>query len=222
MDSPANLEKGPINNQEPSNQSALSDYTDSDETQTDINMEEENTFRVEQKDKVNVSPNEELKGGQEQMQEEIKHDTESSEPINSINLDNQGKQTTPDSTIHDNSVSQQHCHNDGLNMQERGNSREAVTASSNITDEDNEPIDDDDGEQRDKSESEQDMKKKDDVPGNNKTKAKQFIYNKETNTSVPEDQTTERKTDRYSKYATKENHSSKIKEQDSKKQCRIL
>ncbi|KAL0153876.1 hypothetical protein M9458_050797, partial [Cirrhinus mrigala] len=153
-----------------------------DPTNTDISLEKENTFlEVEQKNKENVLTNENPKGGQEQMQEENKH--ESSEPKNSINLDKQGKQTHPDSTIHDNSVSQQQDHNDG------GNSCEAVTASSNITDQEEE----DDGKQRVKSESEQDMKENNDVPGNNETKDNQhLIYDKdETNTSVPEDQKTE-------------------------------
>lgn len=83
-------------------------------------------------EKETVLTNEELKGGQEQMPEDNKHDPELSDPKVSIDLDKQGKQTDPDSTIQYNSVSQQQYHNDGLRQME-----------------------DDDGEQKDSSESEQ-------------------------------------------------------------------
>ncbi|XP_016086403.1 midasin-like [Sinocyclocheilus grahami] len=203
-DSPANLEKAPINISVPSsNQTGLSKCTDQD-----INMEEESTFPgVEQKEKEKVLTNEELKGGQEQMPEENKHDPELSEPKNSINLDKQGKQTDPDSTIQYNSVSQQQCHNDGLPQKE-----------------------DDDAEQTDKSrETEQGMKQKNDVPETTETKDNKHLKdcdeknsdpdNTNNDMSVPEDKKAETETDSFSKHAMKETHSSEIREQDLNKQC---
>ncbi|XP_051762686.1 dentin matrix acidic phosphoprotein 1-like isoform X2 [Ctenopharyngodon idella] len=112
IDSPANLEKEPINSTvASSSQTDLHNYTDQDKE------EERKCPGLGQDEKREVVTNQEEKGGQEQMLEEKNHDPEISDEISCINFEKQDKQTDPDSTI--NTVSQQQGHDDGLSNQDK-------------------------------------------------------------------------------------------------------
>ncbi|ROL53429.1 hypothetical protein DPX16_7029 [Anabarilius grahami] len=96
IDSPANMEKEPINSSvASSSQPDLYNYTGQDKE------EERKRPGLDQDEKGKVVTNQEEKGGQEQMAEEKNHEPEISEEKSRINFN---KQTAPDSTI--NTVSQ--------------------------------------------------------------------------------------------------------------------